>query len=111
MFGDVLRNHIASANVRLELLGESSSPVGRWAVRNGWLLPPLAVATVLIELGAPLALFGGRWRNGWVAGAWLMHAGIAATMFIVFPMPFFLVAFAPLFVGGRPHVRPVNAGG
>ena len=33
----------------------------------------------------------------WVALAWCMHAAIAATMFVVFPYPLALIAFAPLF--------------
>ena len=36
-----------------------------------------------------------RLRYIWIGAAWLMHLGIAATMFIVFPMPFFFVAFIP----------------
>jgi len=44
-----------------------------------------------------VALLGGRPRNVWVAAAWLLHAGVAALMFVVFPYPLFLVAFAPFF--------------
>jgi hypothetical protein len=58
---------------------------------------PLAVATLMIELGAPLALVVSRLRVPWVALAWCMHAAIAATMFVVFPYPLALIAFAPLF--------------
>ena len=36
-------------------------------------------------------------RNAWVVAAWLLHAGVAALMFVVFPYPLFLVAFAPFF--------------
>lgn len=97
VFGDTLRNHVASASVRRELLGASSPPIGRWLVGQAWAFPVLGLATLAIEFGAPLALVGNRWRNVWVAAAWAMHAGIAVTMYIVFPMPLFLVAFAPLY--------------
>lgn len=95
--GDTLRHHIAYSAVRLDLLGGSGSPLAGVVVRNAWLLPPMAAASVIIELAAPVALLGGRYRNVWVAAAWLMHTGILATMLIGFPYPLFLVAFAPFF--------------
>lgn len=97
MLGDSLRNHVAYSAVRLDLLGGTPSPLAGPLVERAWIFPPLAIVTVLLELGAPVALSGRRIRNAWVAGAWLLHAGIAAAMFVVFPYPLFLVAFAPLF--------------
>jgi hypothetical protein len=97
MLGDTLRHHVAYSAVRLDLLGGAPSPLGRALVGQAWAFPPLATATVLIELAAPVALLGGRPRNVWVAAAWLLHAGVAALMFVVFPYPLFLVAFAPFF--------------
>ena len=95
--GDTLRNHVAYSATRLDVLGGTPSPLARPFVQHGWLSSPLAAATVLIELGAPVALLGGRWRTAWVAAAWLLHLGIALLMFVVFPYPLVLVAFAPLF--------------
>lgn len=95
--GDTLRNHIAYSATRLEVLGGSPSPLAPLAVRHPGALGPMAAASVLIELAAPLALLGGWWRNTWVAAAWFMHAAIAALMLVVFPYPLFLVAFAPFF--------------
>jgi hypothetical protein len=97
VIGDSLRNHVAYSAARLDLLGGTPSPVARWVVGETWLFRPMAAASVLIELAAPVALLGGWVRNGWVAMAWLMHASIAALMFVVFPYPLWLVAFAPLF--------------
>ncbi len=97
MDGDTLRNHIAYSATRLELLGERRPPLAVLAVEHSVLLRPAGVASVAIELLAPLALLGGRWRNGWVIVAWLMHVGIFATMLVGFPSPLFLVAFAPMF--------------
>ncbi len=94
---DSLRNHVAATAVRAQLLNVPASPVGRWLVGQGWLFPPMAAASVLLEIASPLALIGGRLRNAWVALAWLMHVAIAALMFVVFPYPLFLVAFAPLY--------------
>ena len=97
MTGDTLRNHVAYSATRLDVLGGTPSPLARPFVEQAWLSSPLAVATMVIELGAPVALLGGRWRTVWVAGAWLFHVGIAVLMFVVFPYPLLLVAFAPLF--------------
>ena len=97
MVGDTLRNHVAYSAARLDLLGGTPSPLGRRLVAHAWVFPPLATATVLVELAAPVALLGGRLRNAWVVAAWLLHAGVAALMFVVFPYPLFLVAFAQFF--------------
>jgi hypothetical protein len=97
VIGDTLRNHVAYAAARLELLGASPSPVAGWAVRHGSVWPAAAAATIVIELAAPLALLGGRARAVWVISTWTMHAAIGALMLIVFPLPLFLVAFAPLY--------------
>jgi len=95
--GQTLVNHIAYSAARLEVLGASGSPAAALLVRHAWLLTPAAVLTLVLELCAPLALLGGKARDVWVVGVWLMHVGIAATMFVVFPYPLSLVAFAPLF--------------
>jgi len=97
MTGDTLRNHVAYSATRLEVLGGTPSPFARTFLVQRWLSTPVAVATVAIEVGAPIALLGGRWRTGWVVASWLFHAGIATLMFVVFPYPLLLVAFAPLF--------------
>ena len=97
MTGDTLRNHVAYSWTRLELLGGSGSPLAPWAVRNDAILPPMAAASVLVELGAPVALVGRRRRDAWVIAAWSMHAAIFALMLVGFPAPLFLVAFAPMY--------------
>ncbi len=95
--GDTLRNHVAYSVTRLELLGGWASPAASVVVDVPWALPPMAATSVVIELAAPVALLSGRWRNGWVAAAWLMHAGIYVLMLVGFPSPLFLIAFAPMF--------------
>jgi hypothetical protein len=94
--GDVLRNQIAHDNLRKITLGDVHSPLGGWLVRHGWLFPPMALASMVIELGAPLALVRGRVRAAWVTGAWLFHLGILALMAIMFAYPLSGVAFASL---------------
>jgi hypothetical protein len=95
--GDTLRHLVAYDNLRKDLLGDVHSPLGTWLVAYPWVFPPLAIATVAIELGSPVALLGGRWRTAWVIGAWLFHVGVLALMAVVFPYPLSGVAFAPFF--------------
>ncbi len=105
LVGDVLRNQVAYDNLRKELLGSPHSPIGGWLVQYGWAFPPLALATVLIELGAPVVLVTGRhaWtaRVVWALGAWAFHLGIVVLMAISFPYPLSFIAYAPLFAPER----------
>lgn len=99
--GDVLRNQIAYDNLRKELLGSPHSPVGGWVVQFGWPFHPIAWVTVLVELGAPLALLGGRIRTLWALSAWAFHVGILVLMAISFPYPLTGVAYVCLFRAER----------
>ena len=58
VLGETLRNHVAEDNVRKVLLGDTHSPIGARAVAHGWLFPPLAAMTLVVELGAGRAA---RW--------------------------------------------------
>jgi hypothetical protein len=95
--GDALRNLVAYDNLRKQLLGDTYSPLGSWIVGQGWAFGPLAVATLAVELGAGVALLGGRWRTAWVVGAWLFHLGVLLLMAIVFPYQLSGIAFAAFF--------------
>lgn len=94
--GDVLRNQVAHDNLRKILLGDVYSPVGAWLVQFGWLFPPMAIASVLVELGAPVALLGDRWRKAWAGAAWAFHVGVLAFMAILFPYPISGIAFVSM---------------
>jgi hypothetical protein len=95
--GDVLRIQIAYDNVRKLELGSSHSPLGAALVRVAWVFPPLAWLTLLIELGAPLALLGGRWARAFCVGAWLFHWGVALLMAIAFRYPLSFFAYLSFF--------------
>lgn len=94
--GDVLRDQVAYDNLRKALLGAPYSPIGARAVAHGWLFAPMAVAALVIELGAPLALLGRRAGAAWSGAAWLFHVGVFALMAIAFPYQLAGVALAPL---------------
>ena len=102
--GTVLRDQIAQDNLLKELFGAPSSPVAAPLLQHSWLFPPMAVFAVLVELGAPVALLGGRWRNAWAGSAWVFHLGILVMMTTFFPYPLSGVAFASMFaVEGLPR--------
>jgi hypothetical protein len=103
--GDVLRNLIAHDNLRKIVLGDIHSPLGGWLVRHGWLFPPLALASCAIELGAPLALLGGRVRHVWIGAAWLFHVAVLALMAITFFYPLSGIAYASMLHPDRLAIR------
>jgi hypothetical protein len=95
--GDTLRHLVAHDNLRKALLGDAHSPIGTRLVAHAWVFPPLAALTLAVELGAGVALAGGRWRTAWVASAWLFHVGVLALMAVLFPYQLSGVAFAAFF--------------
>jgi hypothetical protein len=97
IFGDTLRNHVAYAAARLDLLGGTPSPFARWVVGLPAVWPAAAAFAVMVELAAPVAFLGGRIRTAWVVAAWALHVAILLLMLIAFPYPLFLVAFAPFY--------------
>lgn len=95
--GDVLRHHIAHDALRKTLVGGSRSSLGVALLDHAWVFGPMAVTSLVIELGAPLALLGHRLRALWAVSAWAFHLGVLALMGIGFPYPLSGVAFASLF--------------
>jgi hypothetical protein len=100
--GDTLLHQVAFDNARKIVLGAPSAPLAELFVAHPLLFRPLGALTLLVELGAPIALLGRRWATGWTAIAWAFHVGILAIMAIGFPYPLTLVAFAPLLECERP---------
>jgi hypothetical protein len=106
--GDQLRNQIAIDNVRKALLGGATAPLAASLVGHRAALAALSIATLAIELGAPLALLGGRVARLWALAAWLFHAGVIAAMYVWFPYPLSGVAFLPLIDAERMVGWPVR---
>ncbi len=94
---DTLANHIGYSATRMQSIGGPTPPLARLVLENAWLMTPMAVGSLFVELGAPLALLNTRLRNMWVASAVLFHLGTAATMFVFFGYRGFGFAFLPLF--------------
>lgn len=91
--GDVLQNWIAIDNLRKHLFGDWYSPLGGRLSTWDWVWPPLAVVTLTVELGAPLAMFAGRLRTAWLVAAWAFHLGVLVLMAISFPYQLVGVAY------------------
>jgi hypothetical protein len=103
--GDVLLHQVAFDNARKDVIGEPYSPFASVLVDRSWLTPPAAWASMVIELGAPLALLGGRLARWWSGAAWLFHVAILVLMAILFPYHLLGIALAPLLPVERAMAR------
>ncbi len=105
--GSTLANHIAYSATRQDLLGEPRPPLASLVVRQDWLIQPMALAGLGVELLAPLALLGGWCRRLWVPAAIVFHLGTLTTMFVFFPFNGLGFALLPLYRAERlvPAVR------
>lgn len=95
--GSTLSNHIGYSATRMEVLGGFVPPVAPYVIGRDWLMSPMAFGGVAIELAAPLALLGGRWRRWWVVGVLFFHVSTAATMMVWFPYQGLGFALLPLY--------------
>ena len=94
--GDGLLRLVAHDNLRKRLLGDAWSPISPFAVGHPLIFQVGAWVTLLVELGAPLALLGRRWAYTWIALAWTFHLAVLGLMAVLFPYPLFGVAFASM---------------
>lgn len=102
--GEVLLSHVAWDNLRKIELGDLHSPIGAALLAYPAVFVPLAWGSMILELGAPIALFGPRLARIWAAAMWAFHLGVLVIMAIAFMYPLSGVAFAPLFEVERPLV-------
>jgi hypothetical protein len=95
--GDLLRAQVAYDNLRKIELGSSYATLGAALVHYAAPFLVLAVLTVALELGAPVALLGRRIAAVWAVAAWSFHIGVEALMAIPFPYQLSFVAYAAFF--------------
>lgn len=95
--GETLRNQIAIDNLRKALLGAPTAVFATQLLDHPASLTIVSVVTVVVELGAPLALVHRRIAAVWAITAWGFHVGVVLTMNIWFPYPLFGFAYLPLF--------------
>jgi len=103
--GEQLRNQIAIDNLRKFLLGDPTAPLATTLLDHPNVLTGFSVMSIGLELGAPIALLGGRVGRRWALAAWGFHVGVILLMNIWFPYPVLGFAFLPLLEVERPVVR------
>lgn len=94
--GEAIGGWLAWDALRKIELGGSASPLAPIVAARPGLLQILAIYTLIVELGAPLALLGARPARAWAAGVWAFHVGVLVTMWIGFFYPLSGIALLPL---------------
>jgi hypothetical protein len=95
--GENLRAQVAVDALRKELIGGASSPIVVALYPHLELFGALAVASLVLELGFPAALFHRRLGRLLAVAAFSFHWGVNLLMGIQFPYHLSGVAFAPFF--------------
>jgi hypothetical protein len=107
--GDLLRNQIAYDNLRKAVFGDRIAPLATTFLSHHALLTAFCVATIAVEVGAPLALLGTRIARWWALAAWGFHVGVVLLMNIWFPYPLFGFAYLPVLPVERPLGRLIGS--
>jgi hypothetical protein len=107
--GELLRNQIAVDNLRKALLGDHTAPLAQLFLEHPGPLYVFSALTLVIELGAPLALVDRRIAYVWAITAWAFHLGVVLLMNIWFPYPLLGFAFLPLVPAEKLVARATTA--
>jgi hypothetical protein len=99
--GDGLRNQVGFDGLRKELISDGAAPLAFVLFNNLPLATVMGVGTLVLELGAPLALLSAWSRRLWAIGTFLMHWGIFAIMGITFWYHMSGLAFVPFLLDER----------
>jgi hypothetical protein len=102
--GEQLRNQIAIDNLRKALLGDSIAPLATPFLDHPSGFTVFSVMTIVLELGAVVAVINARLGRWWALVAWGFHVGVVALMNIWFPYPLLGLAYLPLLRCERPFV-------
>jgi len=92
-----LRNYVAFDNVRKIELGSVHSPLGAWLLPYEGIFQFLGSLSMVLEVGAPLALMHRHLAKLWCALVFGFHWGVLALMAIGFPFQLIGLAFLPFF--------------
>lgn len=110
--GETLRDLVAYDNARKIELGDMHSPLGVLLLDHPRFFASMAFGSLLLELGAPLALFR-RIGRAWAVAMWGFHLGVLLLMAIGFVYPLSFVAFVACFdverLWAHPRLRSLAA--
>jgi hypothetical protein len=95
--GDGLRRQVAVDGVRKEVYGSSAAPAAYALYRHKHLFTGFAVGSLVLELGAPLALLNRKLGKLWALSMFGLHWGIRVIMGIKFRYQMSGVSFTPWF--------------
>ncbi|MCB9488367.1 MAG: HTTM domain-containing protein [Deltaproteobacteria bacterium] len=95
--GEVVRNWVAHDSLRKMVLGSSASTVIRFLYPHTWFFTAVAVGTIIVELGAPVALINQKLRYLVAFAAFSMHWSIWLIMRITFPYHLFGIVYLCFF--------------
>lgn len=93
--GEQLRNQIAVDNLRKALLGDAIAPLATPFLDHPSGFTVFSVMTIVLELGAVVAVIHARLGRWWALVAWGFHVGVVALMNIWFPYPLLGLAHLP----------------
>lgn len=104
-----LRNYVAFDNVRKIELGSIHSPLGALLLPYEGVFQFLGSLSMVLEIGAPLALMHRHLAKAWCALVFGFHWGVLALMAIGFPFQLIGLAFLPFFPVERlATIRRIN---
>ena len=104
--GSNMRSQVAVDALRKEMFGEEPSLLGRRLHPHRGLFTVMAAVSLVLELGAPLAVLDHRLGRLFALGAFSMHWGIKAIMRITFPYNLSGVLYLPFLLMPPPDPRP-----
>lgn len=82
--GSVIRGQVGVDALRKEVLGETSGVLAPFLFEHLWIFTLMGIATLIVELGAPLFIVNRRLGQFWCIATYGMHWGIYLTMGIKF---------------------------
>ncbi|WP_350284816.1 DCC1-like thiol-disulfide oxidoreductase family protein [uncultured Croceitalea sp.] len=82
--GSAMRSQVAVDAIRKSVLVAETAPFFKVIYQHTWLFLGMGILTLILEIGAPIALVKKRWGMVWAVLTWSMHWGIFLIMGIRF---------------------------
>ena len=95
--GEAMRSQVAVDAIRKVMLGAPAPELFETLYPHTWIFFVAGVLTLVLEIGAPLALLKKRYGTIWVILTWMMHWGIFFIMGISFRHQMSGIIFLPFF--------------